>query len=312
MSRKSRLLVIPPQHLGHELHVSRSIVCDMLSRGFIEPGLGDSVVTGLPDRKFFYQALFGTERVFDFSELPGIASPIRPPKVFSEYLNIGSDFFTNTSYFNNFDIINLTEYAFPPTYCTYIANSEMKAIGYEVPDRYYDKKFKEISQKFEFSAEHEVFEIAPASVDMFVIIHHRYGSPIDHLLKLISKFPPDLPKFIFTGNPTNISADLHAVGNIVVIDSLQVYATLLHDPRCRLLISEWSGGGQIAQYTLGPQGMIWYYYHHYPDLYNFTMTHQIWELNATLGTYFNCWDFKRTSGCHIRHFPDFNSILSAG
>jgi hypothetical protein len=78
-----------------------------------------------------------------------------------------------------------------------------------------------------------------------------------------------------------------------------------------LLISEWSGAGQVAQYTLGPQGGVWYYYDHYPDIFNFTMTHKIWEHNAKLGTYFNCWDFKNVSGCDILHYSTFENLLSA-
>jgi hypothetical protein len=284
----------------------------MLKRGFISPELGDSIITGLSDRKFFYQALFGIEQVFDFSELPGVTGPIKPPKTLSEYMNIDSVFFAKTLQFRNFDIINLKEYAAPPTYCTFTTNSEMQSIGYEVPLRYFDAEFKEVSRKFKFSTQAEVLHIAPASTDMFVVIHHRYGFPIENLLKLISKFPPSLSKVIFSGNLNDITPYIHALDNVCLIDSLQVYATLLQDSRCKLLISEWSGGGQIAQYTLGPQGTVWYYYNHYPDIYNFTMTHQVWELNATLGTYFNCWDFKCISGCHIRHFPDFNSVLSAG
>ena len=97
--------------------------------------------------------------------------------------------------------------------------------------------------------------------------------------------------------------------NLSFTDNLQCYASLLNDPRCKLLVSEWSGGGQISQYTLGPQGNVWYYYDHYADIYNFNMTHKIWELNATLGSYFNCWDFKCVSGCNIRHFPNIESLI---
>ena len=66
MVRKSRLIVVPPQHLGHELHVSRSIVCDMLQRDFISSELGDLIITGLPDRKFFYEGFFDATHVIDF------------------------------------------------------------------------------------------------------------------------------------------------------------------------------------------------------------------------------------------------------
>ena len=308
MSRKSRLLVIPPQHLGHELHVGRSIVCDMLRRGFISPELGDSVITGLPDRKFFYQELFGSERVLDFSELPGIRTPIQPPKTLAEYLDIESSFFLNIPRFKNFDCINLKDYAAPPTYCTFTTNDEMKAIGYEVPSKYFDEEFIKISKKFNFFGQDEVNEIVPQTCQGFVVVHHRYGASIENLSRLLSEFPEQNYKVIFTSDVAVVARDLKAMPNVSFVDSLRCYATLLNDPRCQLLISEWSGGGQIAQYTLGAQGLVCYYYGHYSDIFNFTRTHKIWELNATLGTYFNCWDFKCVSGCAIRHFPDFQGL----
>lgn len=310
MSRKSRLLVVPPQHLGHELHVGRSIVCDMFRRGFISPEFGDTVVTGLSDRKFFYQELFGSEHVLDFSELPGIKTPINPPKTIAEYLDIESNFFLNIPKFKNFDCINLKDYAAPPTYCTFTTNNEMKAIGYEVPSRYFDEDFKQLSQKFRFCTKEEIFQIVPPSAEIFIVIHHRYGASLGNLAKLIAKFPLGITKIIFSSNIADLAVQLHSFQNISFIDNLKCYATVLKDSRCKLLISEWSGGGQISQYTLGPQGVVWYFYDHYPDIYNFTMTHKIWELNATLGTYFNCWDFKSVSGCSIQHFRDFESLIS--
>lgn len=309
MSRKLRLIVVPPQHLGHELHVARSIVCDMLKQGFIEPKLGDAIVTGLSGRKFFYQSLFGRDQVFDFSILPGLSSPIRPPKTLSDYLDVDSKTFLNLPDFHNFDIINLKDYATPPTYCTYSENDEMKAIGYSIPPRYFDEDFKKISQSFDFVNYEEVLLITPVSIEIFIVIHHRYGAPIDNLLQLFKKFPKDLHKIIFTSNATDITNQLGEVNNVIVIDDLRLYASLLHDSRCKLLVSEWSGGGQISQYTMGASGVVWYYYDHYPDVYNFTMTHKIWELNAKLGTYFNCWDFKSVTDCNITHFPNYLSLL---
>lgn len=282
----------------------------MLKSGFISPELGDSVITGLPDRKFFYQELFGAERVFDFSELPILTQPIRPPKTIAEYLNIQSEFFLNLSQFMNFDIINLKNYSAPPTYCTFTANDEMKAIGYEIPPNYFGQEFKQLSQRFKFSTQDEISQVVPSSAEVFIVIHHRYGASLENLRKLIAKFPSEVSKVIFSSNHVDLAKQLHIIQNISFLDNLKCYSTLLKDSRCRLLISEWSGGGQIAQYTLGPQGVVWYYYDHYPDIFNFTMTHKIWELNATLGTYFNCWDFKNVSGCSIRHFRDFESLIS--
>jgi hypothetical protein len=66
MKRKPRLVVIPPQHLGHELHVARCVVIDMLKHNFLSPSQGDSILTGLSDRRFFYESLFGNSNTHDF------------------------------------------------------------------------------------------------------------------------------------------------------------------------------------------------------------------------------------------------------
>lgn len=310
MVRKSRLIVVPPQHLGHELHVSRSIVCDMLQRDFISSELGDLIITGLPDRKFFYEGFFDATHVMDFSQLPGIQHPISPPKTLDEYLCIESDFFLSFRKFENFQIVNLKDYAAPRTYCTLTTSDEMKAIGYDVPSHYYGDEFIQISKKFNFMPKEEVEKFISNTCQLFIVIHHRYGSSIEKLLKICAKFPVEVTKIVFTSNAPKLSSQLNRMQNISVIDNLRTYATLLRDKRCKILISEWSGGGQISQYTLGPQGFVWYYYDHYPDIYNFTMTHRIWELNATLGTYFNCWDFKCPSGCSIQHFDNLDSLLA--
>jgi hypothetical protein len=142
----------------------------------------------------------------------------------------------------------------------------------------------------------EIDKVIPRELSLFIIIHHRYNASVDKLKSIIHSLPTQLVKVIFTSNSNELQQQLAQESNMVFTEDLKTYSSLLHDSRCKLLISEWSGAGQIAQYTLGPQGGIWYYYDHYPDIYNFTMTHKIWELNAKLGNYFNCWDFKNASG----------------
>jgi hypothetical protein len=310
MSRKPRLIVLPPQHLGHEIHVGRSIVCDMLKRGYLSPGLGDSIITGLPDRKFLYEGLFGIDGVMDFSQMIQFPAPIRPPKAINEYFTIASKDLQATSQFRNFDIINLDGYALPPTYCTFTTSNEMKQIGYEVPQRYFDEDFKSVAKVFNFCSKEEVLQVVPPSIENFMIIHDRYDAPLVNLTSILSKFSKLSAKVIFTANSQRVPESLRVSENLIIVDNLKLYASLLKDSRCTGLISEWSGAGQLSQYTLGPQGLAIYYHGHYQDIYNFTASHKIYELNATLGNYFNCWDFKNISGCKIVHFRDFDELVS--
>ena len=311
MKRKPRLVVLPPQHLGHELHVGRCVVVDMVAQGFLDGSMGDSVLTGLPDRKFFYEDLLGTDQVLDFSLLPGMPLPVRPPKGPDEYIQVTSSQLQSVPRFSGFDVINLTGYALPPTHCTFSTTDEMAELGYRVPERFLSEAFSQHARRFKFSAPEELAKAVPARVPHYIVLHHRYGASIDELLKLFANLPLHLWKVVFTSNPQETAQALRGMPNAFFTNDLQLYATALRDERCKLLISEWSGAGQLAQYTLGNQGGIWFYYNHYPDVFNFTATHKIWETNAMLGNYFNCWDFKNISGCDIRHFPDFDALIGA-
>ena len=311
MIRNPRLVVLPPQHLGHEIHVGRSIVIDMLAKDVLCPQLGDCVTTGLPDRRFMYEALFGSERVFDYSIMPDVFQPIRPPKALTDYLVLPSAAFKAIGRFANFDVINLTSYSQPPTYCTFGTSEEMEQNRYVVPDTYWCDKYIGLAQRFNFLADYERNTILPVALPVYVVIHHRYSASIEGLFKIISELPTTLAKVVFTSNMEVLKGHFRGLSNLFFTDSLKAYASLLKDTRCKLLISEWSGAGQVGQYTLGSQGGIWYYYDHYPDVFNFSMTHKIWEHNAKLGNYFNCWDFKNVSGCDIQHFSSFESLLDA-
>jgi hypothetical protein len=311
MIRKPRLVVLPPQHLGHEIHVGRNIVVDMCSKGILSSALGDCVMTGLADRRFLYETLFAPHQVYDFSMVPGLPQPIKPPKSPSEYLLLPSSFFNAIDAFAEFQIVNLSGYSLPPTYCTFGTSDEMQAVGYTVPDAYWNERYLEYAKKFNFSTAQEINTYIPITTPVYIVIHHRYNASIENLKRMLNSLPPALKKVIFTSNLLDLSSQLNEFQNTFFTDELKSFASLLNDPRCKLLISEWSGAGQVAQYTLGPQAGVWYYYDHYADIYNFTMTHKIWELNAKLGNYFNCWDFKNISGCDIQHYSSFESLMKA-
>jgi len=311
MIRKPRLVVLPPQHLGHEIHVGRSMVVDMCSKGILSSELGDCVMTGLPDRRFLYESLLPPHQVFDFSMVPGLTQPIRPPKSPSEYLLLPSSKFNAIPSFAGFQVINLSGYSLPPTDCTFGTSEEMHSVGYAVPDTFWNDRFVSLAQQLNLLNGQEISAYIPSDIPVYIVIHHRYDAPVEKLLKIFESLPSHLSKVIFTSNVNEFKQQLNQLPNLFFTDDLRSFASLLKNPRCKLLISEWSGAGQVAQYTLGPQGGVWYYYDHYPDIFNFSMTHKIWERNAKLGTYFNCWDFKNISGCDIQHYSSFEKLLSA-
>jgi hypothetical protein len=311
MKRKPRLVVIPPQHLGHELHVARCVVIDMLKQNFLSPSQGDSIITGLRDRRFFYESLFGNPNTHDFSSLPSVDKPVRPPTSLGEYLQVGADVISGVPSFSNYEILNLAPYAMPPTDCTFSETEQMRELGYSIPKKFFDAEFQGLARSFDLYSEDKIKQHIPDEIKYFVVIHHRYSAGDDKLLEIFASLPLKLPKLIFTANAAELGERFRGMPNALFCDDLQLYATALSDFRCKLLISEWSGGGQLGQYLLGPQGGIWFYYDHYPDIYNFTATHKIWERNALMGDFFNCWDFKNLTGCDIKHFGTFKDLNSA-
>jgi len=282
----------------------------MYKKGFISSDCGDIIITGLPDRKFFYDIFVTEKNVFSFSQFTEFEYIIKPPQKLNDYLDVDSNFFLKFPNFKNHQPVNLKTYAAPPTYCQFSTNNDLKEIGYNIPDKYYDDDFVNIAKKFNLLPYNEIENLISSSTQLFIVIHHRYGSSIDNLKNICSKFPSEILKIIFCSNVSEIEKEFRKLQNFLIINDLRTYATILKDQRCKLLISEWSGGGQISQYFLGPQGHVWYYYDSYPDIYNFTMTHKIWEINSKLGSYFNCWDFKCISGCNISHFPNLDSLLN--
>ena len=312
MSRKPRLIVIPPQHLGHEIHVGRCVVVDMLVNNFLSPADGDCIITGIPDRRFLYESLFGLHNVYDFSFFQSNSFSINPPKIIIEYTNLPSSYFSEFDEFKKFTIINLSDYSLPPPYCTFGTSKEMEEIGYFIPNQYWSNEFIEFSKSFNFSFENSILEIVNFKFPFFIVIHHRYDASIDNLRAIVNSLPSELPKIIFS-NSSKVLKNYFVNSDSLLLftDDLKIYASLLKSEKCKLLITEWSGAGQLAQYILGRQGGIWYYYDYYQDVFNFTKTHKIWELNAKLGNYFNCWDFKNTSGCDSQHFSTFDNLIIA-
>ncbi len=239
------------------------------------------------------------------------ACPSGLPRAPDEYIHVTSSQLQSVPRFSGFDVINLTGYALPPTHCTFSTTDEMAELGYRVPEQFLSEAFSQHARRFKFSAPEELAKAVPAEAPHYVVLHHRYGASIDDLLKLFRKSAhPSLEGGIHLESPRNGAVpQRHAQRFLYQRPSVICHGT--EDERCKLLISEWSGAGQLAQYTLGNQGGIWFYYNHYPDVFNFTATHKIWETNAMLGNYFNCWDFKNISGCDIRHFPDFDALIAA-
>jgi len=303
---------LPPQHLGHEIHVGRCIVVDLVREGILQPHLGDCVITSTNDRKFLYEGIFSTSTVFDLKTACKLKEvPDTPREEMSYYLNVDFCTLARTKSFPDCEFIDLSAFACPRTYCDLPATEKMLDFGYNIPERFFNTEFVEICKKINYLLPAEFESFVPSALPFFILFHDRYSFELEKLKLSLIALPLNFPKIIFTSRLAILKQELRGLPNLFLTDSLRLYASLLNDPRCRLLISEWSGAGQLSQYTMGAYGQVWYFYNHYEDFFNFCQTHRVWERNAHLGSYLNCWDFKNISGCFRRHFKSFEDLLPA-
>lgn len=286
LDRMPRLIVIPEQPLGHELHVSRCIVVDMLCKNVFSPESGDAIVTSRIDRKFLYERLVGKGNVTAQADLT--------PEQAGDYF-----------------VIDLRLFSMPPTICTFNATRQMRAVGYEIPNEYFTENFISKCSLINYVSTETIDSTFPKSIGSFVVIHDRFSAANKNILTIIEALPEDLVKIVFGPNMNNLLEKLTNCKNVYITNNLQVYATLLHDERCRLLISEWSGGGQLAQYAMREGRLIWYYFETYPDVYNYVNDHKIWEAQSLNSSYLTCWDFKQINGCVREYFESLPKMIEA-
>ncbi|AYV80245.1 MAG: hypothetical protein Gaeavirus20_10, partial [Gaeavirus sp.] len=86
-----------------------------------------------------------------------------------------------------------------------------------------------------------------------------------------------------------------------------LYASFLSNTNCKLLISEWSGGGQLSQYCFN--GKTLYYFDNYAS-HDYEIHYLQYQFHANLlNNIFNCWDFKSTTNCDREYCKTFDNML---
>jgi hypothetical protein len=155
----------------------------------------------------------------------------------------------------------------------------------------------------------------------FTVVHFRFEmvnnssgiqNSFKNLLKIIDKIREytDNVIVIFCSKLPNdiIQKNLVECKNIVIIDNLQHYASFLSNTKCKLLISEWSGGGQLSQYCF--DGKIIYYFDYYPSN-DYELRFYDYQKYANLpNNIFSCWDFKTTKKNVREYYKTLDLMIS--
>jgi hypothetical protein len=82
----------------------------------------------------------------------------------------------------------------------------------------------------------------------------------------------------------------------------------MNSPHCKLVISEWSGGGQLSHYTR--DGRVLYYFNHYRDITGYVGREQQILIESMSGDFRGpYWDFKYSRGIDIRLYKNADVLI---
>ena len=268
--------------LGHEIHITRSILIDMLLQGYV--GENDIIFT-LKDRMFLYTSLFkNVESIYDFE------------RIAEENKKIGI----------NLDIVDISQY----TEDACVSSSLTNYKDFTFSKNYYSENFKNSLLNIHFCD----FNYDLNHIGDYVIIHHRYNANINSLKKLISsihEINKDINIVIFNNNKS-LKNNLGSSENLIFIQDLHLYASYLKGYnskyKCKLFITEWSGGGQLSQYCFN--GPIMIHFEEYPIRVKFPDTLEDLQKGATSTNYFTNWDFKNPTAANITMYDDIESLVN--
>lgn len=258
--------------LGHELHATRCVVIDMLLQKYIHKD--DIIVVKNKDRKFLYEEIFDT--VLETNEF---------------------NLIHNT---NRFNIINISQFGLEPNATI---KKQLTIPNFECSSHYFTDDFRKNLLKLKYFSDN----ILQVDKD-FVVIHHRYDSNRAELYKMcktLLNLYGDIHIVIFNDNINSLIKVL-SHPNLIFIDNLQVYASYLNHEKCKLFISEWSGGGQLSQYCYS--GTILYHFNHYKSYSYINIVDEL-TTQAISSTYFEAWDFKNPNNCKIKMYENVDNLV---
>lgn len=259
--------------LGHELHISRFILCDMLNRSLINTS--DTIVTLSSDRIFLYSLVFNHVITFD------------------EFIQKN---------INENNIIDLTLFSNPPSFCDNDITRLKHKTGYLIEPyiknvQPFIRNFDHILNKFNYVHIHSDLCCKP-----FHIIHHRfdkYNNKMSLNQDYTRKLVHVMKNLFVNYNIIIFTSDNSLIINesvVKFVNKLEVFASLLNHEECKGIISEWSGGGQVSHYCHNKN--VYYYFNNYEEN-NYCNLKDTYLYEANNNNLYLCWDFKKTTQCNI-------------
>ena len=106
--------------------------------------------------------------------------------------------------------------------------------------------------------------------------------------------------------PEPCSDAMSIYNDIYIINDLRLYASLLHNLNCKILIGEWSGGTQLAQYCFN--GIILYYFNTYTSYTYIDIYKDL--IKITKNDIFDAWDFKNFTNNIIYMYKNMDDLIN--
>jgi hypothetical protein len=219
--------------LGHEIHLGRFILLDMLDKNYINTN--DVIVTSNIDRFFLYSKIFKNIISYDEYSRNGNIKEENKILVWPFVVSIPTEL--SDFYIKNFE----SKIKYP-----------IRNILYNNFTRDYDELLKMID--FPLIEDYNLVK------NKFIVIHLRtlllksnnnINQNLIDLYKIIYKINityPDFDIVIFTCNDSNELLKLQENTKIKIINKLDLYASVMNHENCECVITELSGGGEFSQF----------------------------------------------------------------
>lgn len=277
-------------HLGHELHTARSLIFDLLSKKIISEE--NTTIITTKDRLFLYNHIF--KNTFSHSE-----NQIELNN-YKYILNLDNSvlvnprmFFHNTRFFHQ-----KTNYIFEKIY---------HPIGF---NKYNNEEFATLVTNCNANV------LNPFD-DEFIIIHYRNyknvpsikcwnyetDDNIEELKKLLLSVKKNYKNIVIFGNLNEI-ININEL-NIKLCNNLQEYVSYMKCDNCKVIISVWSGAGQLGQFFFNKE-LLYYMSPHQTQFYKFPSLKRELYNNTVNDSY--AWDFQTFSKCTRYWFNDLKHL----
>lgn len=271
--------------IGHEIHMTRPILLFLLANGLIT--VDDTIVTKSNERFFLYSNIF--KNIIEYKDLPIDADAV--------------DLTTMNTLFeekHNFNMILDVEKKY--SILTKIRNNLINVKTYA---------FNELISKIHYC------DIDPQFLNKpFVVIHHRhvtYNNVTSDDLSIIRAFIdiiisnfPDLNVVVFSSIPIDFNhASVHNINNI------STYASFMNNEKCIALISQFSGGGQLAQYCHG-KNIIYYNNVYAMMIHNANQERiidHVFEIANHPNNIYNNFDYQKTTNANVYIIYSYQHIF---